>query len=109
MAAPFGRDRIPASLSQPGAVAFWLAIALTGIGTGVSAAVLTKVLELVQRLAWPGDASVLVAATRSGPWQHLLVLMGAGVLTGIGQLLLALPDAPTYHIPAYVNSTSITG
>ena len=88
MAAPSGRDRIPASLSQPGAVGFWLAIALTGIGTGVSAAVLTKVLELVQRLAWPGDASVLVAAAHSGPWRHLLVLTGAGVLTGIGQLLL---------------------
>jgi H+/Cl- antiporter ClcA len=83
-----GSERIPASLSQAGALGFWLAIVLTGIGTGVSAVLLTTVLDLVQQLAWPGDPSLLGAAARSGPWRHLLVLTGAGGLTGLGQLLL---------------------
>src|SRR5579863_2879623 len=82
------RDRIPATLAQPGAFGFWLAVVLTGVGTGISAAVLTRLLDLVQHLAWPGDASLLQAATRAGPWRHLLVLAGAGVLTGLGQIVL---------------------
>jgi chloride channel protein, CIC family len=80
--------RIPSTLAQPGAIGFWLAVVLTGVGTGVSAAVLTRLLDFVQHLAWPGDPSLLQAATRSGPWRHLLVLAGAGVLTGLGQILL---------------------
>lgn len=82
------RDRIPATLAQPGALGFWLAVVLTGVGTGISAALLTRLLDLVQHLAWPGDPSLLQAATRSGAWRHLLVLGGAGVLTGLGQILL---------------------
>jgi len=82
------RDRIPATLAQPGAIGFWLAVVLTGVGTGISAAVLTRLLDLVQHLAWPGDASLLQAATRAGPWRHLLVLAGAGILTGLGQIAL---------------------
>jgi chloride channel protein, CIC family len=82
------RDRIPATLAQPGAIGFWLAVVLTGVGTGLSAAVLTRLLDLVQHLAWPGDASLLQAAARSGPWRHILVLAGAGVLTGLGQIVL---------------------
>src|SRR5579863_2764949 len=82
------RDRVPATLAQPGAIGFWLAVVLTGVGTGISAAVLTRLLDLVQHLAWPGDASLLQAATRAGPWRHILVLAGAGVLTGLGQIVL---------------------
>jgi CIC family chloride channel protein len=82
------RDRIPATLAQPGAFGFWMAVVLTGVGTGISAALLTRLLDLVQHLAWPGDPGLLQAATRSGPLRHLLVLGGAGVLTGLGQILL---------------------
>jgi chloride channel protein, CIC family len=87
-AAAGARGRIPATLVQPGAVGFWLAVMLTGVGTGLGAGVLTRLLDLVQHLAWPGDASLLKAASSSGPWRHLLVLAGAGALTGLGQILL---------------------
>ncbi len=87
-AAAGARERIPATLRQPGAVGFWLAIVLTGVGTGLGAAVLTRLLDLVQHLAWPGDTSLLSAATAAGPWRHLLVLAAAGALTGLGQILL---------------------
>ena len=83
------RDTIPATLRHPGAAAFWLAVLLTGIGTGLSAAALTRLLEAVQHLAWNGSgANILDAAQHAGPWRHILVLLGAGLVTGAGQILL---------------------
>jgi CIC family chloride channel protein len=81
--------RIPATLTQPGAIHFWLAALLTGIGAGVSAAVLTRLLAFVQHRMWPeSGASLLDAASQAGPWRHVLVLLAAGVLTGLGQMVL---------------------
>jgi CIC family chloride channel protein len=69
--------------------AFWLAVLLTGAGTGLAGAALTGLLELVQHLMWGGGGlDLLEAASRAGPWRHLAVLLGAGLLTGAGQLLL---------------------
>jgi chloride channel protein, CIC family len=82
-----GTDKIPATLTRPGAAAFWVAVLLTGIGAGISAAVLTRLLQLVQHLAWPGP-DLLDAAARAGAWRHILVLLGAGLLTGAGQIIL---------------------
>jgi CIC family chloride channel protein len=82
-----GPDKIPATLTRPGAAAFWVAVLLTGMGAGISAAVLTRLLELVQHLAWPGP-DLLDAAARAGAWRHILVLLGAGLLTGAGQISL---------------------
>jgi len=83
------RNAIPATLAQPGAARFWLAVLVTGVGTGVSAAALTLLLEAVQHLLWPGSgATLLEAAAHAGAWRHVLVLLGAGVLTGIAQIVL---------------------
>ncbi len=79
---------IPATLGHPDAARFWLVVILTGIGAGVGAIVLTRLLEAVQRLAWPGSANLLDAATGGGPWRHVLVLLGAGALTGLAQIVL---------------------
>ncbi len=91
--APQGNDqaraRIPATLAQPGAARFWLAVILTGIGAGIGAAVLTRLLEAVQHLMWPGPGgNLLTAAQAAGAARHILVLLGAGVLTGAGQIVL---------------------
>jgi H+/Cl- antiporter ClcA len=68
---------------------FWLAIALTGIGTGACAAALTLILQAVQHFVWPGaGATLLDAADQATPWRHILVLLGAGLVTGAGQLIL---------------------
>jgi H+/Cl- antiporter ClcA len=69
---------------------FWLAALLTGAGAGVSAAVLTRVLEFVEFHVWPRSDAVglLGAAAQASPWRHVIVLLGAGVLTGVGQILL---------------------
>jgi chloride channel protein, CIC family len=82
-------DAIPSTLQRPGAARFWLAVLLTGVGTGIGAAALTRLLEVVQRLAWNGSGTnILDAAEHAGAWRHILVLLGAGVLTGAGQLIL---------------------
>ena len=68
---------------------FWLAVILTGAGTGIAAAALTRLLQAVQHLAWHGSPTdILEAAQHAGAWRHVLVLLGAGLVTGAGQILL---------------------
>ncbi len=82
-------DAIPATLRHPGAARFWLAVLLTGVGTGAGAAALTRLLELVQRAMWGGTGTNLVeAATAASAERHILVLLCAGLATGAGQILL---------------------
>jgi CIC family chloride channel protein len=84
-----GGDLIPSTMAQPGARRFWLAVLLTGVGAGLAAAALTRLLELVQRLTWNGSgADLLSAAEQAGAWRHVLVLLGAGLVTGAGQIIL---------------------
>jgi chloride channel protein, CIC family len=69
---------------------FWVAVMLTGVGTGVSAGALYLLLNWVQHLAWPGDGgNLLEAAAHASLARHLLILLGAGFLTGLGQLVLS--------------------
>jgi H+/Cl- antiporter ClcA len=80
---------IPSTLQRPGAARFWLAVLLTGVGTGVGAAALTRLLEVVQHVAWKGSGTnILDAAEHAGALRHILVLVGAGLVTGAGQLIL---------------------
>ena len=62
---------------------------LTGIATGLGAAALTRLLELVQRLVWGGSGTdILKTASQSGTTRHILALLAAGVVTGLGQIIL---------------------
>lgn len=89
MPRPAGSDRIPSTLAHPAAGPFWLAVMLTGICTGIAAIALTRLLEAVQRVMWNGSgANLLDAAERAGAWRHILVLTGAGLVTGAGQIVL---------------------
>jgi H+/Cl- antiporter ClcA len=84
-----GSDRIPSTLIHSGAAPFWIALLLTGAGTGVAAAALTRLLEAVQHLMWNGSGTNLLdAAEHSGAWRHVLVLIAAGLATGAGQVVL---------------------
>jgi CIC family chloride channel protein len=89
MLRPAGDDRIPSTLVHPGAGRFWLAILLTGIGTGLAAAALTRLLEMVQHLVWGGSGTNLLdAAQQAGARRHILVLLAAGLVTGAGQIII---------------------
>jgi H+/Cl- antiporter ClcA len=82
-------DVIPSTLTHSGAVRFWLAVLLTGIGTGIAAAALTRLLEIVQHVMWNGPGTnLLEAAEHASAWRHILVLLGAGLVTGAGQIVL---------------------
>lgn len=78
---------IPATLTSPKAVTFWAVALLTGIGAGIAAGALTWLLQAIEHLAWPGP-DILEAGAHAGYERHLIVLIGAGVLTGVGQLVL---------------------
>jgi len=89
MPPPANGDLIPSTLAHPGAVRFWLAALFTGIGTGVVAIALTKLLEIVQGFMWNGTGTNLLdASEHAGAWRHILVLLGAGLVTGAGQIVL---------------------
>jgi CIC family chloride channel protein len=80
---------IPSTLSRPGAGRFWTAVLFTGVGAGIGAAVLTRLLEAVQRAMWGGTGTdMLAAGSSAAPGRHVAVLLAAGLLTGIGQLVL---------------------
>lgn len=68
---------------------FWLAVLLTGVGTGFGSAALTEILKLTQHALWGGPGlDLLQGASRAPPWMHMAALTGAGVATGLGQFLL---------------------
>jgi chloride channel protein, CIC family len=80
---------IPPILARRDAAGFWLAVVLTGVGTGIATSALTGLLELTQHLIWSGEGlDLLQAASQAPAWKHLAALIGAGLLTGVGQLLL---------------------
>jgi chloride channel protein, CIC family len=81
---------VPASIRDPGALRFWIAVLLTGVAAGASAALLTALLKETQGLAWGAyePSALTEAAGRASPAKHILLLLGAGVLTGAGQWLL---------------------
>jgi chloride channel protein, CIC family len=85
---PHGKDAgIPPTLLSTGAVGFWAAVILTGAGAGIGAVALTMLLEKVQHFMWPGP-TLLDAAAHADGWRHVWVLLGAGALTGAGQIIL---------------------
>lgn len=82
-------DLIPSTLVRPGAARFWLAVLLTGAGAGLAAAALTRLLEAVQHLTWSGSAINLLEATaHASARRHVLILLAAGLITGVGQIVL---------------------
>jgi H+/Cl- antiporter ClcA len=66
-----------------------MAVAGTGALAGVSAGLLTRLLELIQRGLWGGDGTnILWAAQHTSASRCFLILLAAGTVTGLGQLLL---------------------
>ena len=89
-AAPEAGARVPATLRDPGAFRFWIAVALTGLAAGIGAALLTLFFKAVQELAWGVNepSALLEAARQASPLHHVVLLLLAGLVTGAGQWLL---------------------
>jgi chloride channel protein, CIC family len=87
---PAPRDRVPATLRDPGAIRFWIAVVLTGLCAGIGAALLTLLFDAVQEIAWgaASPAALFEAARRASPEVHVGLLLGAGLAVSLGQLAL---------------------
>lgn len=81
--------QIPSTLLDRGSWRFWIAVVFAGVGAGIGGALLTLLLYAVQHLFWPpATDDVLQAARVASAWHHIVVLLGAGLLTGAAQLAL---------------------
>ena len=87
---PAGGAKVPATLRDPGAIRFWIAIVLTGLCAGLGAALLTVLFDVAQELAWgAADPSALLEAARqASPERHVGLLLAAGLATSVSQWLL---------------------
>ena len=82
--------KVPATLRDPGAIPFWIAVVLTGLCAGVGAALLTLLFDAVQELAWGAakPSALFEAARQASPERHVGLLLGAGLLVSLGQWAL---------------------
>ena len=68
---------------------FWGLVALIGVAAGVGAAILTLLLNAVQYAAWDyRSGSYLGAVMSATAVRHVVVLLAAGVIAGVGGLLI---------------------
>jgi H+/Cl- antiporter ClcA len=89
-AEPAAGAKVPATLRDPGAIRFWIAVALTGLCAGLGAALLTLLFKAVGALAWGAaePSALLDAARQASPLRHVGLLLAAGLVTSFGQWLL---------------------
>ena len=77
-------------------VRFWGGVVVTGVGTGLAAGLLMRLLRAVQALAWgaSGSGDFLNAVQRTGWLRRVLVVLAAGALVaGLRWLLRFHPGA----------------
>jgi CIC family chloride channel protein len=89
-ALPPPAGKVPATLRDPGALRFWFAVILTGLAAGAGAALLTLLFKAAQELAWGAaePSELFEAARQASPARHVVLLLAAGLATGLGQWLL---------------------
>jgi len=94
MAAPrlFYRSILEFLRDLPGtAQRFWVLVILTGVASGVGAALLLGLLNLVQKIAWPPGETFLTSVTAATPLRRVLVMAIAGALVSAVSLLMREP------------------
>jgi chloride channel protein, CIC family len=89
-AEPAAANKVPATLRDPGAIRFWIAVVLTGLCAGLGAALLTVLFDVTQELAWGAalPSALFEAARQAPPKLHVRLLLSAGLVTSLGQLAL---------------------
>ena len=90
-AEPAAGAKVPATLRDPGAIRFWIAVILTGLCAGLGAALLTLLFEATQELAWGAATSLLRCSRRRGKQARNSISVccsAPGSLTSLGQWVL---------------------
>ena len=87
---PAAGAKVPATLRDPDAIRFWIAVALTGLCAGLGAALLTLLFNATQELAWGAaePSALLEAARQASPLRHVGLLLAAGLVVSLGQWAL---------------------
>jgi len=68
---------------------FWGLVVVLGVATGLGAAVLTLLLNVVEQTSWSyGSGDFLTGAAHTGAGRHIVVLLVAGVIAGLGGLAI---------------------
>lgn len=68
---------------------FWGCVVAIGVAAGLAGAGFVALLNLVERVAWDRTASQFLAAvSAASPLRDVLVLVAAGVLAGVGALVV---------------------
>ena len=68
---------------------FWGLVVILGVATGLGAAVLTLLLKLVEQTSWAyRSGDFLTATARTSAWRHVIVLLIAGTIAGLGGLAI---------------------
>src|SRR3984957_19951526 len=82
---PAAGAKVPATLRDPGAIRFWIAIVLTGLCAGLAAALLTVLFDVAQELAWGAaePSALLEAAWQASPQRHIGLLLAAVLATSV--------------------------
>ena len=85
---PAAGAKVPATLRDPGAIRFWIAIVLTGLCAGLGAALLTLLFNAAQELAWGASepSALLEAARQASPERHVGLLLAAGLVDRRGSM-----------------------
>ena len=69
-------------------VRFWTLLVVTGVGAGVGAAALMKLLRAVQYLVWTHQPGTFLASVESASSeQRVLVVLAGGAVTSVGLLV----------------------
>ncbi len=84
---PAAGAKVPATLRDPGAIRFWIAVVLTGLCAGLGAALLTLLFDAAQELAWgaTSPSALLEAAWQASPERHVGLLLAAGLAISVSQ------------------------
>ncbi len=70
-------------------LSFWGIVVAIGVATGIGGALLTLLLRFAEHTSWSYDSGQLLdAVNRTGSGRRVAVLLGAGVIAGIGGLLI---------------------
>jgi CIC family chloride channel protein len=94
MAAPrlFYRSVLEFLRDLPGAAQrFWVLVIVTGLASGVGAALLLALLNLVQKTAWPAGDTFLAAVKAASPIRRFVVVAMAGALVSAASFVMREP------------------
>jgi CIC family chloride channel protein len=68
---------------------FWALVVVLGLAAGAAGSLLMALLHAVEHASWAYHSGTFLGAAKAAPaWRHLVILIGAAIIVGVGTLLL---------------------